>query len=111
MAHIYRLGRRYSLGRNKQYTYVYRRGKSYPGYRMVLVYLKARELKVGFSVSSKVGNAVTRNRLRRRMKEDFRMLPFGAIWNGLCEKAGVLPDGAWLFDCKDYEKRVTSRRG
>ena len=74
LAHIYRLGRRYSLGRNKQYTYVYRRGKSYPGYRMVLVYLKARELKVGFSVSSKVGNAVTRNRLRRRMKEDFRML-------------------------------------
>ena len=74
LAHIYRLGRRYSLGRNKQYTYVYRRGKSFPGYRMVLVYLKARELKVGFSVSSKVGNAVTRNRLRRRMKEDFRML-------------------------------------
>ena len=74
LVHIYRLGRRYSLGRNKQYTYVYRRGKSFPGYRMVLVYLKARELKVGFSVSSKVGNAVTRNRLRRRMKEDFRML-------------------------------------
>lgn len=41
---------------------------------MVLIYLKARSLKVGFSVSSKVGNAVTRNRLRRRMKEDFRML-------------------------------------
>ncbi len=74
LVHIYRLGRRYSLGRNKQYTYVYRRGKSFPGYRMVLVYLKARDLKVGFSVSSKVGNAVTRNRLRRRMKEDFRML-------------------------------------
>ena len=74
LVHVYRLGRRYSLGRNKQYTYVYRRGKSFPGYRMVLIYLKARELKVGFSVSSKVGNAVTRNRLRRRMKEDFRML-------------------------------------
>ena len=72
--HLYRLGRRFSLGRNKQYAYVYRRGKSFPGFRMVLIYLKARELKVGFSVSAKVGNAVTRNRLRRRMKEDFRML-------------------------------------
>ena len=41
---------------------------------MVLIYLKARFLKVGFSVSSKVGNAVTRNRLRRRLKEDFRLL-------------------------------------
>ena len=48
---------------------------------------------------------------RLAMQEDFRMLPYGAIWNGLCERNGVLPDGAWLFDCKDYEKRVTSRRG
>ena len=70
----YRLGRRFSLGRNKQYVYVYRRGKSYPGRRLVLIYLKARFLKVGFSASSKLGNAVTRNRIRRRMKEDFRML-------------------------------------
>ena len=41
---------------------------------MVLIYLRARELKVGFSVSAKVGNSVTRNRVRRRMKEDFRLL-------------------------------------
>ena len=73
-AHPYRLGRRYSLGRNKYYNYVYKRGKSYPGRLMVLVYLKARDLRVGFSVSAKVGGAVTRNRIRRRMKEDFRML-------------------------------------
>ena len=72
--HNYRLGRAFSLGRNKQFTYVYRRGKSFPSRRMVLIYLRARELKVGFSVSAKVGNSVTRNKVRRRMREDFRLL-------------------------------------
>ena len=72
--HNYRFGRAFSLGRNKQFNYVYRRGKSFPSRRMVLVYLRARELKVGFSVSAKVGNSVTRNKVRRRMREDFRML-------------------------------------
>ena len=41
---------------------------------MVLIYVPAKEMKVGFSVSSKVGNAVCRNRLRRYFKEDFRLL-------------------------------------
>ncbi len=72
--HNYRFGRAFSLGRNKQFTYVYKRGKSFPSRRMVLIYLRAREMKVGFSVSGKVGNSVTRNRVRRRMKEDFRLL-------------------------------------
>ena len=72
--HIYRLGRSFSLGKRKQFTYVYKRGKSVPGRYMTLVYLRARELKVGFSVSAKVGNSVTRNRLRRCLREDFRLL-------------------------------------
>jgi hypothetical protein len=55
--HCFRLGRRFSLGRNKHFQYVYRRGKSFPGKLMVLVYLKARDVKVGFSVSAKVGNS------------------------------------------------------
>ena len=66
--------RRFRLGDNKNYRYVYRRGKSYPSRNLVLIYLKGREQKFGFSVSSKVGNAVTRNRIRRFLREDVRKM-------------------------------------
>ena len=66
--------RRYRLGGNRNYRYVYRRGKSYPSRNLVLIYLKGREQRFGFSVSSKVGNAVTRNRVRRYLREDVRRL-------------------------------------
>jgi ribonuclease P protein component, eubacterial len=66
--------RRYRLGRNKNYRLVYRRGKSTPSRDVVLIHMKGRDLKIGFSVSSKVGNAVTRNRLRRWMREDIRRI-------------------------------------
>lgn len=67
-------GRRYRLGGNRNYRYVYRRGKSYPSHNLVLIHLKGRDLKIGFSVSGKVGNAVTRNRIRRCLREDMRRL-------------------------------------
>ena len=67
-------GRCYSLGRNKNYRFVYRRGKTTPSRNILLVHLKGRDLKIGFSVSGKVGNAVTRNRLRRWLREDVRKL-------------------------------------
>ena len=69
-----RFPRRYRLGKSRNYRYVYRRGKSFPARCLVLVYLRARDLRIGFSVSSKVGNAVTRNRVRRFLREDARVL-------------------------------------
>ena len=66
--------RRYRLGGNRNYRYVYRRGKSYPSHSLVLIHLKGRDLKIGFSVSGKVGNAVTRTRVRRILREDVRKL-------------------------------------
>ena len=66
--------RRYRLGDNRNYRFVYRRGKSNPSRNLTLVHLKGRELKIGFSVSGTVGNAVTRNRIRRWMREDVRKL-------------------------------------
>jgi len=66
--------RKYRLGNNKNYRYVYRRGKSHPSKNLVLIYLKGKEQRFGFSVSAKVGNAVTRNRIRRYMREDVRKM-------------------------------------
>ena len=66
--------RRCRLGGNRNYRYVYRRGKSTPSKNLVLIHLKGREQRFGFSVSGKVGNAVTRNRIRRYLREDVRKL-------------------------------------
>ena len=69
-----RFSRQYRLGSNRNYRFVYRRGKSHPSRNLVLIHLKGRDLKIGFSVSGKVGNAVTRNRIRRFMREDVRRM-------------------------------------
>ena len=72
--HDERFSRQYRLGSNRNYRFVYRRGKSHPSRNLVLIHLKGRDLKIGFSVSGKVGNAVTRNRIRRILREDVRRL-------------------------------------
>jgi len=65
-----------TLKKNKEFQFVYRRGKSASSKDMTLVYAKSRYggARVGFSVSKKVGNSVVRNRTRRRLKEAYRTL-------------------------------------
>lgn len=76
------MNRRYSLKKNRQFQYVYRRGKSTGCREMVLLYIRAPQVQIGFSVSKKIGNAVVRNRAKRRMREAVRpMIP--RMKNGL----------------------------
>lgn len=63
-----------SLKKPSEFAKVYKRGKSYADRNIVVYYLpnNTDDLKIGFSISKKVGNAVVRNRVRRLIKEAFR---------------------------------------
>ena len=64
--------RRYRLKKNRAFQYVYRKGHSVACRNLVMLFAPSKELKVGFSVSKKTGNAVVRNKIKRRLRECFR---------------------------------------
>lgn len=67
--------KKYMLKKNKEFKYVYHRGTSTANRRLVLITVKNRMgLRVGFSVSKKLGNAVQRNRIKRLLRECARRL-------------------------------------
>ena len=70
------LNRTYSLKRHKEFRFTYRTGRQVGGGSFVLVTARNRKgkVQVGFSVSKKIGNSVTRNRARRRLRACFSPL-------------------------------------
>ena len=65
-----------SLNRRQAFKKVYSQGK-YAADALFVVYALANgtdESRMGLSVSKKVGNAVVRNRVRRWLKENYRLL-------------------------------------
>jgi len=62
--------REISLKKRAAFAYVYRKGEKFSVEDLILYRAKSKEgLKIGFSVSKKVGNAVTRNRTKRLLRE------------------------------------------
>jgi L-rhamnose isomerase len=47
---------------------------------------------------------------RLATQEEFKALPWGAIWDYYCATAGLPERGAWLASIKEYEKDVLSAR-
>ena len=68
------MNKKYRLRKKKEFDYTYKRGRSYANACLVLVYRKTGQgvSRVGFSVSKKFGNAVARNKIKRRLKEIYR---------------------------------------
>lgn len=64
------MNRTHSLKRHKEFRYTYRVGKSVGSHLFSLVWAKNRldAVKIGFSVSKRVGNSVQRNRAKRRLR-------------------------------------------
>jgi len=62
------------LKKNGQFVYTYKKGKAKSSKCMSLIFVRARtyNTRVGFSVSKKIGNAVVRNKVKRRLKDSVR---------------------------------------
>jgi len=63
-----------SLKKNYEFRRLYQRGKSMAAPNLVVYFRRngGRENRLGITVSNKIGNAVVRNRVRRRMREIYR---------------------------------------
>ena len=72
---IYKLSKQGMLHKNKNFQAVYRSGKSYAN-RMVVLYVLPNHTnarRIGFAAGKKLGGAVVRNRVKRLLRESFRL--------------------------------------
>ena len=54
--------------------------------------------------------AENKNAQRLALMEEFKSMPFSAVWDKLCEKAGVPVGAAWLSEMESYEAEVLAVR-
>ena len=78
---IYKLSKQGMLHKNKNFQAVYKSGRSYANRMVVLYVLPSNDnvRRVGFAAGKKLGNAVVRNRVKRLLRESYRLNQFKLI--------------------------------
>ncbi|MEC5425058.1 ribonuclease P protein component [Virgibacillus sp. C22-A2] len=67
----------FRIKKNEEFQYAFKKGKSFANRQLVLYYVEkpAQEhFRIGLSVGKKIGNAVTRNRIKRYLRQSFQEL-------------------------------------
>ena len=64
-----------TIKKNSQFRFIYSRGKSYSNDKLVLYMFRNKKNvnRIGLSVSKKIGNSVVRNRIKRLIRESYRL--------------------------------------
>lgn len=91
------LSRKYRLRRRKDFRRTYKYGHSAKNHYFV-VYWRRNGLechRIGFSVSKKIGKAVERNRVKRRLREACRL-----------EISHFIPGYDYIFIARAYSKKA-----
>ncbi len=98
-----------TLKKGYQFRRVFRKGKAFRGVSFRAVYIKNTlgNIRLGFSLSAKSGNAVKRNLMRRRIKglAEQKSKRLGA--DIVILPAGKLRDAKWTDIKLDFEKMVS----
>ncbi|MBU0720762.1 ribonuclease P protein component [bacterium] len=77
------------MKQHREFQYIYKKGKNMHSSSVVLFFLPQDGIhKIGFTATKKIGNAVKRNRAKRRLRALF------------CEYSSSLKDGTYIFVAK-----------
>jgi len=78
---IYKLSKQGMLHKNKKFQAVYKSGRSYANHMLVLYVLPNNDnvRRIGFAAGKKLGGAVVRNRVKRLLRESYRLNQFQLI--------------------------------
>ncbi|MFC2948767.1 ribonuclease P protein component [Virgibacillus sediminis] len=65
----------FRIKKNEEFQFAFKRGKSFANRQLVIYYVRKpgqKHFRIGLSVGKKIGNAVTRNRIKRYLRQAFQ---------------------------------------